>query len=206
MVIIVVHGLHMPVRCDVKIKGCPEVYLPSEDSFLLAEALDVDSGASVLDMGCGSGFLGLVAARTAGRVLSVDINQSALECTEQNARLNGIKNLEVRRSDLFSCVPESFDLIIFNPPYLPTEADEPRDAVSLAWDGGRSGREVIDRFLVDVSGHLNPGGVVYLLGSSLSDYEKTISVLKDSGFQISIAASKKLDFEELVVVHAIYDF
>ncbi len=190
----------------VRIKSCEGVYSPAEDSFLLAEALDVGSGVSVLDMGCGSGFLGLVAAKTAGRVLSVDVNQSALECTEQNARLNGSTNLEVRRSDLFSNIAGSFDFILFNPPYLPTEEGEPRDAVSLAWDGGQSGRDVIDRFLADVSSYLNLGGRIYMLGSSLSDYEKTISVLESYGFQISLVARRKLDFEELVVMLAVYDF
>jgi release factor glutamine methyltransferase len=190
----------------VKINACKGVYEPAEDSFLLAEALDVESCASVLDVGCGSGFLGLVVAKTAGRVLSVDLNPAALECTKENAMLNGAENLEVRRSDLFSSVTEKFDLIIFNPPYLPTEEGEPRDDVSLAWDGGWSGREVIDRFLADVSAHMNPGGRIYLLGSSLSDYEKTILVLEDYGFQISLVARRKLDFEELVVIRGIYDF
>ncbi len=194
------HSFH-----DVKINTCNGVYEPAEDSFLLAEAIEVESGDFVLDLGCGSGFLGLVAAKTAGRVLSVDINPAALECTLENGSLNGASNLEVRRSDLFSNVSESFDIIIFNPPYLPTEVDEPVDESSLAWDGGRSGREVINRFLPDAPEHVNASGKIYLLGSSLSDYEKTISVLKNSGFQLSIVASKKLDFEELVVIRANYD-
>jgi release factor glutamine methyltransferase len=189
----------------VKINTCNGVYEPDEDSFLMAEAIEVESGDFVLDVGCGSGLLGLVAAKTAERVLSVDINPAALECTLENGRLNGASNLEIRRSDLFSNISESFDIIIFNPPYLPTEVDEPIDGSSLAWDGGPSGREVIDRFLPDAPEHVNDGGKIYLLGSSLSDYEKTISVLKDFGFQISIVASKKLDFEELVVIRANYD-
>ncbi|HDH27761.1 MAG TPA: methyltransferase, partial [Euryarchaeota archaeon] len=121
-------------------------------------------------------------------------------------RLNCVENLEVRKSDLFSNVSETFDLIVFNPPYLPTEEGEPLDDVSLAWDGGRSGRVVIDRFLAGLSGHLNPGGRVVTLGSSLSDFEKTISVLEGMGFQISLVARRKLDFEELVVIRGFYDF
>jgi release factor glutamine methyltransferase len=190
----------------VKINTCKGVYKPAEDSFLLAEAMEVQCGYSVLDLGSGTGFLGLVAAKSAGWVLSVDISPAALECTLENAQLNGASNLEARKSDLFSNITESFNLIIFNPPYLPTERNEAKDELSLAWDGGRSGRDVIDRFLAELSEHVNPGGCVVTLGSSLSDYEETISVLENSCFQISIVASKKLDFEELVVIRGIYDF
>ncbi|GBE18346.1 MAG TPA: methyltransferase domain-containing protein [Euryarchaeota archaeon] len=196
----------MTVFSGIKIESCGGVYAPAEDSFLLAESIGAQPDDSVLDMGCGSGFLGLIAAKTARWVLSVDISDSARECALENARLNCVENLEVRKSDLFSNVSETFDLIVFNPPYLPTEEGEPLDDVSLAWDGGRSGRVVIDRFLAGLSGHLNPGGRVVTLGSSLSDFEKTISVLEGMGFQVSLPARRKLDFEELVVIRGIYDF
>jgi release factor glutamine methyltransferase len=157
-------------------------------------------------MRSGTGLLGLIAAKTAKDVLAVDINDSAVRCTKENAQLNGFKNFKVIKSDLFSRVSGRFSLIIFNPPYLPTEGLEPKDEVSLAWDGGRSGRRVIDRFLAEVKEHIVPRGRLLMIGSSLSNYERTMEVLDMQGFKVSIKAMKKLDFESLVLIHAIYDF
>ncbi|RMF89747.1 MAG: methyltransferase domain-containing protein [Methanobacteriota archaeon] len=189
----------------VEIRMLPGVYEPAEDTFLLAKEIDARPGERVLDMGTGSGLLGLIAARKGASVLAVDINPQAVECAQRNARLNGLEDFHARRSDLFSGVEGRFDLIIFNPPYLPTEEGEPRDLEALAWDGGSSGREVIDRFLRDVRGYLLPGGRVLMLGSSLSGHEKTAGVLRNQGFCVSPLSSLRLDFEELVVIRAVYD-
>jgi release factor glutamine methyltransferase len=190
----------------LKIKLCEGVYAPAEDSFLLAENLVVESGERVLDMGTGTGLLGLLAAKSANYVIGVDLNQLAIECARVNAKINNIRKFTTRTSDLFSHVPESFDLIIFNPPYLPTEDWEPKDEETISWAGGRSGREVIDRFLKKAKDHLVRSGRVLMVGSSLSDYEKTLRILEGQGFEISLLASKKLDFEELVVIKANYNF
>jgi release factor glutamine methyltransferase len=186
----------------LRIKQCEGVYAPADDSLLLADNLVAGIGERVLDMGTGTGLLGLIAAKYGGQVVAVDLNERALKCAKENAKLNGIRNFKTRKSDLFSKVPEKFDLIIFNPPYLPTEDWEPKDEEAISWDGGRSGREVIDRFLKDVKDHLVRGGRILMVGSSLSNYEKTISILKGQGFRISLLASRKLDFEELVVIRA----
>jgi release factor glutamine methyltransferase len=157
-------------------------------------------------MGTGTGLLGLLAAKSANHVIGVDLNQLAIECARVNAKINNIRKFTTRTSDLFSHVPESFDLIIFNPPYLPTEDWEPKDEETISWAGGRSGREVIDRFLKKAKDHLVRSGRVLMVGSSLSDYEKTLRILEGQGFEISLLASKKLDFEELVVIKANYNF
>lgn len=195
----------MPSYYGIKIKTSDGVYAPAEDTLLLAGTLDARPNENVLDMGTGTGVLGLIAAKTAKHVLAVDINDAALKCAKENALLNGVKNMTTRKSDLFSNIPETFDLIIFNPPYLPTEEREPRDEVSFAWDGGRSGRGVIGRFLKEVKDHLTEGGRILIVGSSLSNYEKTIDFLTLMEFSVSILTSKKLDFEELVVIRVNYD-
>ena len=73
-----------------------------------------------------------------------------------------------------------------------------------AWDGGADGRATIDKFLDDVKGHLNEGGRVQLVQSSLSDNKKKPSKkLEALGFEASITASEKCFFEEIVVITGI---
>lgn len=72
-----------------------------------------------LDLGTGSGFHALLAARCADRVVATDINPRALAFAELNAELNGITNVELRSGDLFAPVAdERFDLIVANPPFV----------------------------------------------------------------------------------------
>jgi release factor glutamine methyltransferase len=196
----------MTTYFGITIKQCKQVYSPAEDTLLLAETIDSKPDEEVLDMGTGTGLLGLIAARKGGNVLAVDINDVAVKCANENAGLNNVKNFIAKKSDIFSNINGCFNLIIFNPPYLPTEREEPKDEISSAWDGGRSGRVVIDRFLWDVKEYLVEEGRILMLGSSLSNYKKTVEILEKQNFDISILASKKLDFEELVVIRATYDF
>ncbi len=175
-----------------------EVYAPREDSLLLASALEIPKGANVLDMGTGTGFLAKEAVKKgAGKVVAVDVNGKALGLAEKETEKSKIKNIEFRQSDLFSNVPEKFDSVIFNPPYVPSKGIKYRDL-----DGGEGGREVLDRFLKELPKHLNEKGVCYFLQSSLNGIGKTEKILGKSGLEFEIVAREKLFFEELVVFRA----
>ncbi|MCX6695598.1 MAG: methyltransferase [Candidatus Altiarchaeota archaeon] len=173
------------------------VYQPAEDSFLLAENLDVREGDKVLDLGTGSGIQALTAASTASWVLGVDVNPKAVEVASANARLNRIRNVEFRASDLFGSVPERFDLIIFNPPYLPTDDD----VIDMALDGGDKGVEVILRFIGEAQAHLNSCGRIQFIISSINNVKAVENALSKD-FRFRYAAEKKLFFEKLFVVEA----
>src|SRR3989338_1117492 len=101
------------------------VYYPREDSELLAKVIDsLDlKGKAVLETGCGSGFLSILMAKKCADVTAVDINTEAVEITGKNAAANGAK-INTFISDLFSAVGGTFDIIVFNPPYLPVEEGE----------------------------------------------------------------------------------
>ncbi|PKL71223.1 MAG: methyltransferase, partial [Methanobacteriales archaeon HGW-Methanobacteriales-2] len=157
----------------------PEVYEPAEDTFLFAENLQVGRRDRVLEIGTGTGIIAIIVSRKCSTVIATDINPQAIDCTAKNIIANKAYNVELRKGDLFEPVPdEKFDLILFNTPYLPTSEEERfDDELDAAWDGGEDGRKVIDRFLSDVKGHLNPGGRVQLVQSSLSDINETIEKL-----------------------------
>ncbi len=177
------------------------VYPVSEDTVLLAENIDIASGKRVLEMGCGTGYVSLRAALLGADVEGVDINRDAVALSRENARRNGITTASFYVSDMFENVKGTYDVILFNPPYLPSE-DIEKKAYDACWDGGRDGREVSARFIEGVAKHLAPGGVVYLLQSSLCKPKYSISQLGSQGFKVTEVASKDLFFEELVILRA----
>lgn len=182
---------------------CENVYEPAEDTFLLADNLKIEVSDSVLEIGTGTGIIAIKASIIADKVVAVDINQYAVDCAQKNAELNGM-HLDVRQGDLFEPVEhEKFDLILFNTPYLPTETEELiGDELEAAWNGGREGRNVIDRFLDQTQEHLKPNSTVQLVQSSLSNIDKTLQRLNTMGFVASVTASEKFFFEEVVVISA----
>ena len=105
----------------------PGVFKPRSDSRMLADQIRRErlvAGARVLDVCTGSGVLAIAAARAgASRVTAVDVSWRAVIAAWLNARLNGVR-LRVRRGDLLEPVRgERFDLIVSNPPYIPSEGD-----------------------------------------------------------------------------------
>ena len=181
------------------------VYEPAEDSFLLAEKMTVTEDDAVLDMGTGCGILAVLAAEKAKRVLAVDINPHAIECAIKNAEMNGVKErIEFRNGDLFQPIKpnESFSLILFNSPYLPSEPDEERSWTGKAWAGGSNGRKVIDRFVMNVPNFLAAGGRIQLVQSSLSDVDRTLKMFSERSLRAMVVAQVKVAFERIVLVEA----
>ena len=181
------------------------VYEPAEDTFLLTENLVVSEHDVVLDMGTGCGILGVLAAKRARKVVAVDVNPHAVRCAETNARLNGvIEKMDIRRGDLFEPIKkgEKFDVIIFNAPYLPSEAREQKTWIGRAWAGGPTGRRLIDRFISRAPSYLKKSGRILLVQSTLSNVDETVRRLEGEGLQASVLAEKKVAFETIVVIQA----
>ena len=172
----------------------PPIYVPSDDSLLMIEAVADSSlrGKNVLDVGTGSGILGLYCAMQGANVTASDIDELAVTEAGKNAERLGV-HLELLVSDLFSNVPGKFDLILFNPPYIPSERFEDRSV-----DGGPKGALVAERFLDELAGHLKKHAEALLLLSSLND--PTSVKLRHSGFGFSTIAKRSLFFEELEVL------
>ena len=180
------------------------VYIPSDDTFLLAENLEIKEGQSVLEIGTGSGLDSMYASLLTDDVTATDINYNALELAEKNFKLNNINTIKLEFGDLFEPVKDKkFDVILFNTPYLPTDSDDIiNDDLNYAFDGGLDGRKVIDRFINEVSNHLNDKGIVQIIQSSLSDNNRTLDMFDRNGFVAEIAESEKFFFEEIVLINA----
>jgi len=175
------------------------IYEPREDSHLLAEVLEKENlkGKNILDMGCGSGLLGIIASKAGARVSAVDIDVSAVECARKNAKACGAK-INFFVSDLFQNLGnEKFDLIIFNAPYLP----EKISAASRPWAAGED-LEIIFRFIREAKNFLSEKGKILLCISSLTDLENIMKKFSEIGFSASVFAEKKIPWEMLYVIEA----
>lgn len=169
------------------------IYQPSDDSYLLEKYVsNFAKGKKVLDMGSGSGIQALSAINSnASSVLAADINPESIKFLKD-------RGITAIKSNLFSNIKGKFDLIIFNPPYLPQDSREDK-ASQLATTGGKNGDEIILRFLKNVKSHLNDGGIILLLLSSLTPREKIDSILNKNKLKKEILGKKKLFMESLEV-------
>ncbi|MFO7794252.1 MAG: HemK2/MTQ2 family protein methyltransferase [Candidatus Nanohaloarchaea archaeon] len=162
------------------------IYEPREDSYMFKEHLEgMDlEGKKVLDMGTGSGILAKTMLDQGAEVTAVDINSEASDQVPEEIRFI--------ESDLFENVEGKFDLIVFNPPYLPGEEEIEG---SETWKGGKKGIEVTERFLEEASNYLNRDGKVLTMVSSLADHSDLMKK-----YDLDIVESKKLPFEEVYLV------
>lgn len=179
------------------------VYEPAEDSFLFAENLAVSDGDVLLDMGTGCGILGIIAAEKAAKVFAVDVNPHAVRCARKNAELNTVSNrMFFVQGDLFTAIRfgETFDVVLFNAPYLPSKDVEGCSWLERAWSGGASGRCIIDRFICESPKYLKRDGRVFLMQSTLSSVDETLHKFEDNGLKASVVAERDLPFFETVVL------
>lgn len=142
--------------------------IPRPETEELAEwllARELPPTATVLDMGCGSGVLGLTLAaeRPDWQVTLADLSPDALALARDNAEALGVSNITFAQSDLFAGLTGSFDGIVANLPYVP-ETERPsltREVLhdpALALFGGPDGLDVIRRFIPAAFDRLRPGG------------------------------------------------
>ena len=146
-----------PARITVTIRGRPFLFQTDAGVFsregldrgteLLLEAVEVGPCESILDLGCGYGVIGIVAAHLSegGHVILTDVNERAAALARANIAANGIRNAEVRIGDVYAPVDDLvFDHILCNPPI-------------------RAGRVIVDRIIAEAPSHLLDGGSLWLV-------------------------------------------
>jgi release factor glutamine methyltransferase len=189
------HNVNMMERKHFKVIES-EVYEPAEDTYLLLKAAleEIRTEDSAIEIGCGRALISSQAAPLAKSFLATDINPHAV-------RLAKSHGLEAIRADLFRGIAGKFDLIIFNPPYLPTADEERIDGwLNHAFDGGIEGRDTINIFLESLRDHLSSRGRALLLVSSLSGLENVIKKASELGLEVSELSSERYFFEALYVL------
>jgi release factor glutamine methyltransferase len=173
----------------------PEVFNPTlfGSSVFMANYLRHNPpapGAGCLDLGCGSGLLGLTLAKGGYNVLATDLNAEAVWASRVNAHLSGCEAVyEVRQGSLYAPVEPGrrFDLIVMNPPYYPGTPTTPLEA---AFRAGPS-LETLTALLVGAGNHLTPGGQALAVLTSTIPLETTLREVEAAGLEWDIAAKRR---------------
>lgn len=169
----------------------PNTFWPYTDSHPLVLNLSVEKGGSVLDVGTGSGVIGVFAGyKGAGRVLAVDVNPDAIRSATFNARQHGLeKVMEVRQSDLFEKVgDEQFDVITANLPFRDKPAS---DLVERStWD---TDFRTNATFFNEVDRYLKPRGRIYFSHASFGSLGEVERLAQAAGFSMRLIAEKTAD-------------
>jgi release factor glutamine methyltransferase len=164
-------------------------YLPAEDTDLLREALASRGGDSCLEIGFGSGAL---LAGVAGRfALAVGTDIIGVE----DAKASRAESVDLVLADRAMCFRDGvFDLVFFNPPYLPSERIE-----DAAVDGGRRGTQVPVSFLQEALRASKQAGMVMVLLSDAGDVGSFLEHCRSLSLYVEPIAEKRLFYEKLVV-------
>ncbi|AWT52751.1 HemK2/MTQ2 family protein methyltransferase [Mycolicibacterium smegmatis] len=188
------------------------VYRPQEDSQLLIDALERSGevpGRRVLDLCTGSGVVAIAAAHLgAEHVTALDICPRAVEYATANAAA-AAADVDVKLGTWNEALNwEPFDLVVCNPPYVPTSpAVDPGSVApwagpATAWDGGADGRMILDP-LCDVAGAmLAEGGSLFLVQSEFSGVEESLTRLSWSGLKTEVVVTQSIPWGPVVTAQA----
>ncbi|KAJ3370621.1 HemK methyltransferase member 2 [Allomyces arbusculus] len=201
------------------------VYEPAEDTFLFLDALEEDMEAILvplspkicLEIGSGSGCVSTFLAmhlKTPTLYLTTDINPRACTATRRTAAQNRVAHqLEPVRTDLtaglFPRLHGAVDVLLFNPPYVPTEiaevvtaeaaAADPSDFLAATWAGGLLGRAVTDRLLLQLPELIAPNGVAYLVLLQENKPDEIAAMMAKLGFNMTIVMRRRAGRERLMI-------
>ena len=174
-----VDSYHFTLAGGVDIDVFREVYSPREDTFLVTDNISVEPNMRFLEIGIGTGLISICAAKQGAVVEGTDINPAAVANAKHNSRKNKIR-ARFFCGDLFEGISGKFDMIVFNPPYLPSSKND----ILTKWEekaliGGQNGVETSIRFLEKCPEYLNKNCLIYLVSSSLGNTDRLRDHFRD---------------------------
>ncbi|XP_013776500.1 hemK methyltransferase family member 2-like [Limulus polyphemus] len=205
--------MNTPVFDFLKDDVYKSVYEPSEDSFLLIDALENDlelirklNPSICLEVGSGSGVVISAVSKVfpSAYCLATDINHVAALATKKMAETNKV-TVEPVVTDLTSAVRSRLlsqvDLLVFNPPYVVTPSEEVgTQSLQAAWAGGIKGRQVMDRFFPFVPQLLSTKGLFYIVVLKDNNPDEITEFMFGQGLKMNNVLSRRCGIEHLSVL------
>ncbi len=191
------------------------VYQPQHDSLMLVAAMErtaIVAGRRVLDLCTGSGFVAIAAAEMGcASVTAFDICPHAVRSSRVNAVDAGV-DVDVRQGSWTGAFEApggaSFDVVVSNPPYVPTPPVDdsglipPSAGPSRSWNAGPDGRLVLDPLCESVSNLLRDGGSLLLVQSAFAGVRKSLDSLRSTGLHAKVIASQLIPFGPVLSARA----
>ncbi|XP_055379474.1 methyltransferase N6AMT1 [Condylostylus longicornis] len=210
--------METPIYSHLTERDYENVYEPSEDTFLLLDAIENDlqyienilQPNVCLEIGSGSGIIITSLAKRLHKFsvcLATDINNYACQMTKKTAAKN-FTHVDAINTNLADCFRNNiFDLVIFNPPYVATSEEElenkEKNPLVFTWAGGTDGRLIIDLFLNSLPDILSKSGVAYLLLLKENKPHEIINALNKRNFVASKLMERRIPGERLCVIKII---
>jgi len=148
-----------------------------------------------LEIGSGSGLIGLLAYQKKAIVTICDINDSAIECIKENFARNfgaQLTQVTVVKSDLFDSLPTSkFDFVVINPPYF---FDEVRTDDQLSWNCGKNGEYFVKLFS-GLKNFIHAETEVYMVLADNCEIDRIKNIAKSNQFLFELIVQKKIKWE-----------
>lgn len=188
------------------------VYAPQHDSWLLCDVMRqtrLVAGRKVADLCTGSGVLAIAAARLGARsVTAFDVSRDAVSCAVANA-LSVDAEVDVHLADCQSSSAYGpFDVVVSNPPYVPTPSEGDHEVIPLragparAYDAGEDGRAVLDPMCAAAPKLLSDKGTLLLVHSELSGVGASLQTLREGGLKAAVIARRWIPFGPVLSARA----
>jgi len=208
------------------------IYPPSDDTYLILDYFNSNINNSffdgiktnmvkrILDLGTGTGIIAIFFQiikkynpNFNPEIYASDILEEAITCAKLNAKINNTEDkIRFLQSNLFESFPNSlknsFNIIIFNPPYLPSSRlIESKENIDYSWNGGEKGYEIIIKFLKIAPNFLNLNNphYIYYISSSRTDLTELNKKVIKLGYKISIIKEHHIFFENIYLNKIKYD-
>ena len=210
------------------------VYAPSDDTYLILDyfknkidnsyfdGININEIKNLLDLGTGTGIIAIFFLLIKKKIINFspkiyasDISENAIKCAKLNQKANEIYDeINFIHSDLFNSFPDSlknlFNIIIFNPPYLPSSRlikGEQKKDIDYSWNGGEKGYEVLINFLENVIPFINlkKKHYIYCITSSRMNLRETYKLITSLDYNFQILKKNHLFFEDLFLIRLRYN-